>query len=148
MPCNSHRCCRRPTLTVSDADAGTGSPPLDYVLLASNDENAIEGAATVLRGAGVSAERHDLGLRLACRGVNWKGALGRLSDALSTSAQRQLRVALIPVAADVLSFQRALLLSRSLAAFVATPALCRAPAPSCDFASQPFGDVFKGESLE
>ncbi|MGB7159615.1 MAG: hypothetical protein WBD40_16225 [Tepidisphaeraceae bacterium] len=132
------------------AKTEAASPSLDYVLLGSDDANALEGAATILRGAGLSAKQHDLGLRVDCRGVNWKGALGQLSAALSTAARRGLRVALIPISADVLAFQRALLMSQPLDAFVATLAP-RATAPAtaaCGIDSHAFGDVFKGQSLE
>jgi hypothetical protein len=146
MPCHQHRCCRRP--------AATDVRSLDYVLLAAYDENMIEGSATLLRGAGASAERHELGLRVNCRGANWQAALAHLVETLAAPARRGLRVALIPIAADDMTFRKALLMSQSLDVFVQSLGLSRpATAKACAAAvtasgQQPLGDVFKGESLE
>ena len=127
---------------------------LDFVLLAAHDANVVDGAATVLRGAGVTAESHELGLRINCRGTNWRAALGRLATSLSTPARRALRVALVPISADALAFQKALLMSRSLDATCITLEIAPAGAPAVP-ATAPtaadthaFGDVFKGQSLE
>ena len=148
MACHQHRCCRR----TASADV---APPVDYVLLAATaaDANVTEGAATILRGAGVQAERHPLGLRINARGTNYKGALAHLCDTLAPAARRAIRVALIPVGADAIGFQSALLASQSLDTFQQRPAAAAAaavPATTCATSSDSglFGDVFKGESLE
>ena len=142
MACHQHRCCRR----TASADV---APPVDYVLLAATaDANVTEGAATILRGAGVQAERHPLGFRISARGTNYKGALAHLCDTLAPTARRAIRVALIPVGADAIGFQSALLASQSLDAFQQRPAAV--PATTCITRgdSALFGDVFKGDSLE
>ena len=146
MACHQHRCCRRP---VSGA-GGVDLKSLDYVLLAAHDPNVIEGAATLLRGFGASPERHELGLRLNCRGENWQAALAHLSDTLAAPARRGLRVALIPIAAEATAFHKALLMSQPLDGFAPSLPAARPPAPAVtknpDTAY--LGDVFKGESLE
>jgi hypothetical protein len=137
MTCHAHRCCRR-TASTSNATS------LDYVLLAAREDNVIEGAATMLRGFGATPERHELGLRLNCRGEHWRAALAHLSDTLAGPARRGLRVALIPVGADQTAFHKALILSLPLEAFVRT--LC-IPAGAAS-GHERLSDVFKGESLE
>jgi hypothetical protein len=147
MACHQHRCCRRPVSIPADGRS------VDYVLLAAHDESVVEGAATVLRGAGASPERHDLGLRVNCRGERWRAALAHLSETLAAPARRALRVALIPVAADPLAFQRALLMSQPLDAFARALELthengamtrpARAAMPN-----HLLGDLFKGDALE
>ncbi|MDQ3438788.1 MAG: hypothetical protein M3478_00390 [Planctomycetota bacterium] len=143
MPCHQHRCCRR---AVSAADIV--ALPVDYVLLAAADPNVTEGAATMLRGAGVPVERHELGLRLSARGTGYRAALAHLCDTLAPAARRGVRVVFIPVGADAIGFQRALLASQSLDAFqqhvaAVPPTVCASPDDGGSF-----GDVFKGESLE
>lgn len=119
----------------------------DYVLLTADDAAALNDALTLLRRFGASAERHDLGLRIDCRGENWQAALAHLSDSLSHPARRGLRVARIPVADDPRAFHRALLTARPLDAFIrALAAPVGAPSTVAD--SHLLGDVFKGESLE
>lgn len=146
MTCHAHRCCRR--------SGPTSAPDLGWVdhLLLAFDGNLTEKFVTILRSAGASAERHDLGLRVDCRGANWKNGLGHLFDELPAAARGEFRVALIPVAAGTLVFHRALLASQPLDVFVRTldrtPA-CASPAPSDRLLDGLFlGDVFKGESLE
>jgi hypothetical protein len=100
---------------------------LDYILLAADNAHVMEGVTTMLRGAGAAVERHDLGLRMSARGANWKSALGHLSDGLAGFARRGVRVALIPIGADTLVFQKALLTSQPLETFAQTldrPAAC------------------------
>jgi hypothetical protein len=145
MACHQHRCCRRP--------AATDSRALDYVLLAAHEDNVIEGAATLLRGAGASAERHELGLRLNCRGggANWQAALAHLCQTLAGPARRGLRVALVPIAANDAAFHKALLMSLPLDAFAGslTTAKTVTAASSAPAGNNRFlGDVFKGDSLE
>ena len=137
MTCHAHRCCRR-TASTSNATS------LDYVLLAAREDNVIEGAATMLRGFGATPERHELGLRLNCRGEHWRAALAHLSDTLAGPARRGLRVALIPVGADQMAFHKALILALPLEAFVRT--LC-VPTEAAS-GHERLSDVFKGESLE
>ncbi len=140
MACHQHRLCRPAPSPVADVNA------LDYVLLAAHDAGVLDSAAAVLRNAGVAPERHDLGFRINGRGDDWTAALGHLYNAFSPTARRNLRVALIPVTANALAFQKALLSARPLDAFVpwlAARAVACAPADG-HFLS----DVFKGESLE
>ena len=58
MTCHQHRCCRRSAASAADVAA-----PVDYIVLAATEANVTEGIATMLRGAGVAVERHELGLR-------------------------------------------------------------------------------------
>jgi hypothetical protein len=138
MTCHAHRCCRRSTST-SDATS------LDYVLLAAREDNVIEGAATMLRGFGATPQRHELGLRLNCRGEHWRAALAHLSDTLAGPARRGLRIALIAVGADQAAYHKALILALPLDEFVRT--ICPTPAAATT-GHERLSDVFKGESLE
>ena len=140
MTCHQHRCCRRP----ATAHAAGAATTIDYVLVAA-DASALEAVTTALRATGASPERHDLGLRLGCRGTNWRDALARTCAAVTAPSRRSTRVALIPLGADALTFQKALVTARPLEAFAATAA----PSGACARADNPYlGDVFKGESLE
>ena len=143
MTCHQHRCCRRAATSAAHVAA-----TVDYIVLAATDANVTEGIATMLRGAGVAVERHELGLRLAARGTNYKGALADLWDTLAPVARRGVRVAAIPIGADAVSFQRALLGARPLEAFrPCTPVVATTSAADAGSASL-LGNVFKGDSLE
>ena len=142
MPCHQHRCCRRA------ASAADVTLAVDYILLAAADPNVTEGAATMLRGAGVPVERHELGLRLSTRGTGYKAALAHLCDTLAPAARRGMRVVFIPVGADAIGFQRALLASLSLETFQHQVAAVPATTGGSPAEAGLFGDVFKGESLE
>ena len=145
MACHQHRCCRRSAASAADVAA-----PVDYLLLAAADANVVEGIVTMLRGAGVAVERHELGLRISARGTNYKAALAHLYDTLAPTARRGVRVASIPVGADAVGFQRALLAAQPLEACRArSTAVATTTARATDARPAPLlGDVFKGDSLE
>jgi hypothetical protein len=143
MTCHQHRCCRRSAASAADVAA-----PVDYIVVAATEANVTEGIATMLRGAGVAVERHELGLRLAARGTNYKAALAHLWGTLAPAARSGVRVASIPIAADAVVFQRALFAARPLEAFRACTAAV-ATTFAADAGSAPLlGNVFKGDSLE
>src|SRR5688500_631884 len=141
MACHQHRCCRRAATSAADVAA-----TVDYIVVAATEANVTEGIATMLRGAGVTVERHELGLRLAARGANYKSALAHLWETLAPAARSGVRVASIPVGADEVVFQRALLAARPLETFRPCTAAV-ATTSAADAGSAPLlGNLFKGES--
>jgi hypothetical protein len=118
-----------------------GAP--DFVLLAAREDGVIESAAATLREFGAAPQPHELGLRLNCRGEQWRAALAHLSHKLHGPAQVSLRAALIPLAADRAALQKALINAQPIDAFVR--AQC---APGAATGYERLCDVFKGESLE